>query len=235
MGFHRLFWIPQGADAGRGVYVRYHADELYAVLALESCRHRSVIVGEDLGIVPSYIKKAMSRHGLSRMYVLYYELAEDSSRALRPIAPQRVAGLNTHDMSPFAAFWQEDDIAERLSLGLVDAKGAVKERKTRRKVKNTLSVYLRQKNYLGKTATATRDVLKACLKYLSASRARTVLVNLEDLWLETRSQNVPGVGDKYPSWQRKAGYALEDFNRLKDIGEILDEVNCIRMRKGKER
>ena len=85
MGLHRLFWIPPGQDASRGVYVRYHAEELYAILALESHRHRSVIVGEDLGIVPAYVRKAMSRHGLHRMYVLYYELAEDPSRALRRI------------------------------------------------------------------------------------------------------------------------------------------------------
>jgi 4-alpha-glucanotransferase len=235
MGLHRLFWIPQGEDASRGVYVRYHAEELYAVLALESHRHRSVIVGEDLGIVPSYVRKSMTSHGLQRMYVLYYELAEDPSQALRSIASHTVASLNTHDMSPFAAFWQEDDIAERLGLGLVDARGAVKERKSRHAVKNALTAYLREKKFLGKAASGPRAVLKACLAYLSASRARTVLVNLEDLWLETRSQNVPGTGEKFPSWQRKARCGLEEIKNMKEVGDTLKEVDRYRKQKnGKE-
>jgi len=231
MGLHRLFWIPPGEDASRGTYVRYHADELYAVLSLESHRYRSVIVGEDLGIVPSYIKKAISRHGLDRMYVLYYELAEDSTKALRGIASRTVASLNTHDMAPFAAFWQKDDITERLSLGLADARGAVKERKSRDKVKRALTAYLREKKFLGKAASSTRSVLNACLTYLSASRASTVLINLEDLWLETRSQNVPGIGDKFPSWQRKARYSIEEFSRDKEVGETLAEVDTYQKRK----
>jgi len=169
------------------------------------------------------------------MYVLYYELAEDPSQALRSISSHTVASLNTHDMSPFAAFWQEDDIAERLSLGLADAGGAAKERKSRRTVKKALMAYLREKKFLGKTASGTREILKACLAYLSASRARTVLVNLEDLWLETRSQNVPGTGEKFPSWQRKARYGLEELARLKEVGDALEEVDSYRKQKtGKE-
>ena len=228
MGLHRLFWIPPGEDASHGTYVRYHADELYAVLSLESHRHGSVIVGEDLGIVPHYIKKTISSHGLHRMYVLYYELAEDPSKALRSIASRTVASLNTHDMSPFAAFWQKDDIIERQRLGLADAEGVVKERKSRDKVKHALTDYLREKKLLGKAASGTRAVLNACLAYLSASRARKVLINLEDLWLETRSQNVPGIGDRFPSWQRKARYSLEEFRRNKEVGETLDEINNYR-------
>ncbi|MGD9646349.1 MAG: 4-alpha-glucanotransferase, partial [Pirellulales bacterium] len=34
MGWHRLYWIPQGMPADQGVYVRYHSDELYAVASL---------------------------------------------------------------------------------------------------------------------------------------------------------------------------------------------------------
>ncbi|MFA7468381.1 MAG: 4-alpha-glucanotransferase, partial [Desulfotomaculaceae bacterium] len=32
MGMHRLFWIPAGLPAGEGVYVRYPAEEFYAIL-----------------------------------------------------------------------------------------------------------------------------------------------------------------------------------------------------------
>src|SRR5579871_386816 len=49
MGFHRLFWIAQGFGARDGVYVNYPAEELYAVFSLESHRHQSILIGEDLG------------------------------------------------------------------------------------------------------------------------------------------------------------------------------------------
>jgi 4-alpha-glucanotransferase len=235
MGMHRLYWIPRGAEPGRGVYVRYHADELYAVLAVESQRSRSVIVGEDLGIVPSYVRPAMSRHGLHRMYILYYEILEKASGKLNKIPPATVAALNTHDMPPFAAFWRESDIGERKQLGLVNEKGMRRETKERRMIKAALEAFLRGKKYLKKPNPGARDMLEACLAYLSASRSRFVLVNLEDLWQETKAQNVPGVGDKYPSWKNKARYSLEEFLQSEEVLEILKDVdNNRKLRAGKE-
>ena len=40
MGLHRLFWIPAGLTGDKGVYVEYPAEELYAILSLESHRYR---------------------------------------------------------------------------------------------------------------------------------------------------------------------------------------------------
>jgi 4-alpha-glucanotransferase len=228
MGMHRLYWIPQGAEASRGVYVRYRAEELYAVLAVESSRSRSVIVGEDLGIVPSYVRPAMSRHGLHRMYILYYEILEKASGKLNKIPPKTIAALNTHDMPPFAGFWREDDIRERKELGLTDDKGMRQETRERHAVKIGLASFLRGRKYLKNTSPGSGEALKACLAYMSASRARFVLVNLEDLWLETRAQNVPGVGDKYPSWKNKARYNLEEILESPEVIGALKEVNGIR-------
>ncbi len=225
MGLHRLYWVPRGFPATAGMYVRYRPEELYAILALESCRHRSVIVGEDLGIVPGYIRPAMARYGLHRLYILYYELADNASRTPRHLPHHCVASLNTHDMFPFAAFWKGGDIKENAALGLLDAKEARAETANRRAANEALAAFLQDGGFLGKSLRHARAVLKACLGFLSGSRARTVLVNLEDLWLETRAQNVPGTGDKFPSWRRKARYALEEFCRLKDVGDILKEVD----------
>jgi 4-alpha-glucanotransferase len=218
-------------DANHGIYVRYRAEELYAILAVESHRSRSIIVGEDLGIVPSYIRPTMSRHGLHRMYVLRYELADNAPDTVGHIPRSSVASLNTHDMPPFASFWEDLDIGERKSLGQLDEKDALIEGRTRRSVKNALIRFLQDKGFLHQGEKSTREILKACLAYLSNSRARIILVNLEDLWLETRSQNVPGTGNEYPNWRRKARYSLEEFCQIPEVTGTLREIDNLRKRK----
>lgn len=120
MGLHRLFWVPKEMEARQGVYVHYHADEFYAILCLESHRHRAVIAGENLGTVPSYVNRDMRRHGIEQLYVLQYEVEPNRMSGIKPVPRQSVASLNTHDMPPFAAFWKATDIALRKALGYLD-------------------------------------------------------------------------------------------------------------------
>lgn len=107
MGLHRLFWVPKGFPAREGVYVRYPAEEMYAVLRRESQRNRCAVVGEDLGTVPPEVRRSMSRHGLSGMFVVQYEWRPGFRRPFRPAPRRSLACLNTHDMLPFAAFWEK--------------------------------------------------------------------------------------------------------------------------------
>src|SRR5690606_8353725 len=74
MGLHRLYWVPDGLPASQGVYVRYPAEELYAILLLEAHRLGASIIGENLGTVPSYVNQAMRTHGFGRLYVFQYEM-----------------------------------------------------------------------------------------------------------------------------------------------------------------
>jgi len=169
-----------------GVYVSYPAEELYAILSLESHRNRSIIVGEDLGIVPPEVRVAMDNHGLYRMYVLHFELSDNPHMALRPLWPNCTASLNTHDMFPFAAVWHNLDIVERLRLGLIDLRRAEQETVSRQAVRKALVAFLREQGWLDGAKEDVSSVSKACLSFLGDSSARIVLVNLEDLWLETK-------------------------------------------------
>jgi 4-alpha-glucanotransferase len=227
MGLHRLYWVPAGLEATDGVYVRYPAEELYALLTLESQRHRAVIVGEDLGTVPRAVRAAMSRHGIHRMYVTQFEVAPDPDRPLAPVPRTAVASLNTHDMPTFAAFWQAHDVQDRQALGLLDAADAARERAQRGALRQALARYLAAGGWLG-DSTDLPAALRACLRYLAASPARVVLLNLEDLWLEPEPQNVPGTWQERPNWRRKARYSLEEFAALPEVHDTLREIDRLR-------
>jgi len=230
MGLHRLFCIPKGLEAEHGVYVRYQAEELYAILALESHRHKAIIVGEDLGTVPSYVRPAMRRHDLHRMYVMHYELASDLRRGLPPVSSNSVASLNTHDMPPFAAFWQGLDIEERRRIGLLDKAGVKEEKNRLLSMKRALVTFLQDRDWLQGAENDIAAVLKACLSFLAASQARIVLINLEDLWLETHPQNIPSTRKEYPNWRRRAQYTFEQFCQLPQVVDTLLTVNELRKR-----
>lgn len=228
MALHRLFWVPQGMEARQGVYVTYPAEELYAILTLESHRHRAVIVGEDLGTVPPQVRRAMHRHGMLRMYVVQYEARADAASPLGEVAENFLAGVNTHDMPPFAAFWQGLDIRERQALGLLDAPAARVERRGRLRLRRSIAAFLRARGWLEKGGVGAAGVLRAVLAHLAAGPARMVVLNLEDLWLERRPQNIPGTGPERPNWRRKARYSLEEIRRLRRVISTLRLVHRLR-------
>jgi 4-alpha-glucanotransferase len=133
-------------------------------------------------------------------------------------------------MPPFAAFWKALDIEERETLGLLGRKSARAEQRNRRRIKEVLIAFLQGKGWLKKGVQDIFAITKACLAFLSASRTHVVLVNLEDLWLETQPQNMPGTEKEYPNWQRKARYSLEEFYQMPGVRDTLREIDALRKR-----
>jgi 4-alpha-glucanotransferase len=220
MGLHRLFWIPDGMEAKDGVYVEYPAEELYAIVVLESHLHECAIVGEDLGTVPDYVPSAMAALGLRRMFVIEYEAA------LRPPDAATVASVNTHDMPPWAAWWDGQDIEDRLEHGLLDALGAREEREKREEIRRTFTRSLHAPYDRGR-------VLVAALEWLAASEAEIVLVNLEDLWGERVPQNVPGMPER--SWRHKLREGLEETMADTHVRNVLTRIQERRKADGNEK
>lgn len=216
MGLHRLYWVPRGCGVRQGAYVRYRSEESYAILALESARSKTTIVGEDLGTVPREMRPAMARHRVLRTYVLEAELSAESDAGLAPVPSACLATIETHDMLPFAAFWRATDLRERTAQGTLDAISAKRERASRAALKRSLIAGLRRAGVLATKSARRADVLHASLAWLGASLARAVVVNLEDTWGETQAQNVPGTTRGEPNWKRKTRYGFEELVRRTD-------------------
>jgi len=228
MGLHRLYWISRGGDATEGIYVHYRAEEFYAILSLESHRHQTQIIGENLGTVPPYVNAAMAKHGLFGMYVGQFGVGAGAQNALAEISPATVVSLNTHDTATFAGFLAGDDIRDRLELGLLAESQAVIEHNYRAAQKAALIRHLRSQGWLEEDAPDAAAILKAWLCYLSASGADLVLINVEDLWLEPRPQNVPGTWDERPNWKRKARHSLEELRQINSVMDILVAIDQTR-------
>lgn len=229
MGLHRLYWIPEGASARDGVYVRYPADDLYAILSIESHRHRSRIVGEDLGTVPPEVSEALEQRGVSRMYVVQYEVRPHEYDVLPPVPADAVASANTHDMPPFAAFWAGRDIDDQVDLGLLDEEQARRAHEDRGTVRWKLMSLLSAQGRLDEEAAADPVAVHAALSgWLGDSDAPLVLVNLEDLWGEHRPQNTPGTLEERPNWRRRTRYSLDELRERPEVDGPLRRLDAAR-------
>jgi 4-alpha-glucanotransferase len=111
----------------------------------------------------------------------------------------------------------------------------VKERQSQSQTREGIIRKLRARKLLGEGEPSAGEVTRALLRNLGESRAHVVLANLEDLWGETRPQNVPGTTDESVNWRRKARYSLKAMRQLPEVTGTLRALGDARRhgRRGK--
>jgi len=218
MGLMRLFWIPAGADAQRGVYVHYRLDEMLAIVALESSRNRCMVIGEDLGTVPDEVRCAMNRRALLSYRLLVFE--RDGDGGFRPPAAYprlALTAISTHDLPTLAGWWAGDDLRLRDVLQLFptaeirDAQRAARERD-----RPLLLQALAREGLIGDAVDAGRAELPvelaiAAHAFVARSPAAVMVVQLEDLLGMREQANLPGTTDQHPNWRRKLPLPVADL------------------------
>jgi 4-alpha-glucanotransferase len=235
MGFHRLYWVPQGAGARDGVYVRYPSQELYAVLAIEAHRHEAVIVGENLGTVLPEVTEAMTRHHLLGMHVLEFNQPDWAGAEPVPADGDQLSSFGTHDTPTFAGWVHGFDIDHRHELQLLSDDQAVAERVRRAQQVDNLRGFLRARGYpVDAGARASRDesdraLLESVVRFLGDSEAPAVLLSLDDLWLEPNPQNIPGTPVDRPNWVQRSPRTLDELFGDDEVVAILRAAQDCRL------
>ena len=202
MGLFRLYCVPNGRPATDGVYIRYPAEELLAIVTLESVRARCAVAGEDLGTVPPQVRPTMTDHALFRLHVGQWSFPARVGAAPTPGPAESVASLNTHDTATFAGWWRGTDIDDKRDLGLVNAEQEHAERVERDRMRQALVAFAATRpgdDYL----TEPERAMVAATTDLAVGPTEVVLVALDDLVLDPVPHNVPGTTHQRPNWQRR--------------------------------
>jgi 4-alpha-glucanotransferase len=195
---------PAGRRAGRGRLSHYPLDDLLRLVALESHRHRAIVIGEDLGTVPPEFRARMAETGISGMDVLWFQ--RDKNGFLPPSRwrPDAVAMTSTHDLPTAAGWWSGADIAARAELGLVaDAAAEHAERAADRKV---LWKAFRQAEAASGNPPAPEETDAAtdsAVRFVGNAAAPLALIPLEDMLGLPDQPNLPGTIDEHPNWRRR--------------------------------
>jgi 4-alpha-glucanotransferase len=223
MAWTRLYWIPHGFRMSEGTYVSYPADELFAILTLESQRAQCEIVGENLGTVPPEIGEALPRHRIRGMYLAQFQAEKDPGVAAPTAAD--MALVNTHDTPTFAGWLSGVDIDERIRCGLLTEPEVPRVREMRSIAAGRLA------RRLNRSVDEPRPFLAEVLRWLGRSESPLVVPWIEDLWLETEGVNLPAtLSSERPNWQRPMRRLLDDVFIDPGVGELAGLLD--RARKG---
>jgi 4-alpha-glucanotransferase len=216
LGLFRMFWVPVGAAAREGTFVKSFVNDLFGILALESVRHGALVVGEDLGTVPPEVPKVLQKWGVLGSKVLVFE-RDIHSRRFRP-APAypwlALATVNTHDLPPLVGWLEQRDIILRSEVGdLTDAAQQRAMREGRTSDRWALIEMLIDAGLLPESArdnVRSEPLIAALHAFLRQTPSALVGLALDDLAREAEPVNIPGIWqDKYPSWSRRMRETLE--------------------------
>lgn len=221
LGLSRLWLVPEGAEATEGVYLSYPLHDLLRLVALESWRHRAVIVGEDLGTIPEGFREHLVRSGVLGIQVLWFE--RDHGYFIEPArwSPNALATTTTHDLPTVAGWWSEHDIdglaaRNQLAPGASESGERGQRARDRRALWNAFG-------HAGVTGEAMpshdqpQPAIDAALAFIGRTPAPLALAPLEDLIGSVEQPNVPGTVDEHPNWRRRLPRDTETLLRPDEV------------------
>lgn len=243
MSLQRLYWVPSGNTAIEGAYVEYPLAKLVRLVALESQRQQCAVIGEDLGTVPDGFRETLRDANLLSYRIAAFERRRDGN-FLSPAEypPLAAASAATHDLPTLKGFWLGRDIAWRQRLALypdAEAEAAdIADRHTARwqlieaLARDGLIGHERLPEFLphGREPVYATELGEAILAFLARSRARLMLVQVEDIAGEEEQANLPGTSDEHPNWRRRLARRLEDILAGPEMQRVAALVNEERRR-----
>jgi 4-alpha-glucanotransferase len=198
MGMSRLWLVPEGAGALDGAYVSFPSETLFRLIALESWRHRAIVIGEDLGTLPYGFRDYLREQGVAGLRVLRFERSQYGYIGPSDWDRDAVALTSTHDLVPTAGWWAGSDL---------DAPGeTVEAENVRAWDRGVLWGAFRDAGLAEgerPPPEETAPVVDAAIRYVAATPCTLKIVPIEDALGLRVQPNVPGTTVEKPNWRHR--------------------------------
>ena len=228
MALQQLYWIPEGGTPQEGAYVSYPLADLVAILALESHRHRCMVVGEDLGTVPENFRERLASAGILSYRVLFFEQDAAAGRFLTPDEYPQLAlsVIGNHDLGTLRGWWLARDLDVKERLGLLSQPGeAARQRNERGRDRERLVDALRRARlWTGQGEPDLEALVVMVHRFLARTSAGLAMVQLEDIAAQVDPINIPGTSGEHPNWRRRLSLRLEELvtaRRFLELTQVL--------------
>jgi 4-alpha-glucanotransferase len=222
MGLFRLFWIPPGASPSDGTYVRYPADDLLGVLALESHRAGALVIGEDLGTVEEGVRQRLAAERVLSYRLVWFERERGRRRRRAARYPKHaLAAVTTHDLPTAAGWLGGDDLDELAAIGVVPPDRVAAQAEAQAREREELYALLEAEGVLAKGERSVGEVVAALYAFLARTPALLVAATLEDAVLSRERPNVPGTTTERPNWRIPLPVLLDDLWDLPSVRRLV--------------
>ncbi len=211
----RLFMIPKNCTPADGAFVSYNPDELMAIVALESHKNQTMVIGEDLGVLPNGFRQKLEDFGILSYRVLPFERewgyqSGHGSNAMKH--PEEypclsVCATSTHDTPPLACQWNVQDVYQKHKLGVITDIQADDKFEQYATQREALNYALEEKGCWQRVGGSAcmrprQDAAKlpekytqAVMDYLGQSNSVIMLVPFSDIFETKEMGNIPGVAE----------------------------------------
>jgi 4-alpha-glucanotransferase len=225
MALFRQWWVPRGLKSTDGGYVHYPLDDLLSLVALESHRQQCLVVGEDLGVVPDEIRRALPQFGVYHYKVVLFEKKGGEFVAPADYARPALATVTTHDLPTLRGWWSGHDIDLWEKLGFyADSSVGERIRAERTADRERLLRALRRASLWPpqvdgdtKLPEYSAELGRALHTFLGKSQSILVTVQLEDMIGMLEPVNIPGTSHEYSNWTRRMTASAREIFARPDV------------------
>ncbi|MCW2306273.1 4-alpha-glucanotransferase [Rhodobium gokarnense] len=230
LGLARCFWVPHGLP---GAYVRYPLHDLLAIIAVESHRAKTVVIGEDLGNIPDGLHEALTGRGILGCRAAYFERTGNGDYLSPHHYPRDVlASVGTHDLPPLRGFWEGCDLAWRFDIA------DLSEDEEKAEITGRIADRHALCRLVGHDVDFDVDPIEDPCAFgvvsagltaqLAESPASLVALESENVLGLTERTNMPGTTDEHPNWCRRLPVDIEDLAERADVQNAAKTMNAAR-------